>query len=251
MAADSDEAETQFEVRCSLLNCRPCYCDSNASWAMAVRESAAAPKGQRAREHVSILCDDCALQAFQVSDQAVRLARDGWFQPQEEPSGESKLRNPKVRGGRLQLASSYLDCILSNPLLVWSRHDHVWHDHVCSCPAAATSRCFEGTETCAQPLPRRPDQPCPGCMDMVGMMPTLFTAPVQDPGNEAPVIVAVKDLGEVDNDYFLIPVGIRDHESGLASSFPVENRLLPQGGPLFECYRAAQGDSRSRGLPHG
>lgn len=43
--------------------------------------------------------------------------------------------------------------------------------------------------------------------------------------------MAVKDLGEVDNDYFLIPVGIRDHESGLASSFPVENRLLPQGGP--------------------
>ena len=44
--------------------------------------------------------------------------------------------------------------------------------------------------------------------------------------------MAVKDLGEVDNDYFLIPVGIRDHESGLASSFPVENRLLPQGVPL-------------------
>lgn len=43
------------------------------------------------------------------------------------------------------------------------------------------------------------------------------------------MIVAVKDLGEVDNDYFLIPVGIRDHEGSLFSSFPVENRLLPQG----------------------
>ncbi len=53
----------------------------------------------------------------------------------------------------------------------------------------------------------------------------------QDPKNEAPVIVAVKDLGEVDNDYFLIPVGIRDHEGPLFSSFPVENRLLPQGAP--------------------
>ena len=41
--------------------------------------------------------------------------------------------------------------------------------------------------------------------------------------------MAVKDLGEVDNDYFLIPVGIRDHEGGLHTSFPVENRLLPQG----------------------
>lgn len=47
--------------------------------------------------------------------------------------------------------------------------------------------------------------------------------------------MAVKDLGEVDNDYFLIPVGIRDHEGGLHTSFPVENRLLPQGatsGPV-------------------
>ena len=44
--------------------------------------------------------------------------------------------------------------------------------------------------------------------------------------------MAVKDLGEVDNDYFLIPVGIRDHEGGLRASFPVENRLLPQGVSL-------------------
>lgn len=43
------------------------------------------------------------------------------------------------------------------------------------------------------------------------------------------MIVAVKDLGEVDNDYFLIPVGIRDHEGPLHTSFPIENRLLPQG----------------------
>jgi len=47
------------------------------------------------------------------------------------------------------------------------------------------------------------------------------------------VIVAVKDLGEVDNDYFLIPVGIRDHEGGLHASFPAENRLLPQGAALL------------------
>jgi hypothetical protein len=28
----------------------------------------------------------------------------------------------------------------------------------------------------------------------------------QEPKNQTPVIVAVKDLGDVDNDYFLIPV---------------------------------------------
>lgn len=43
------------------------------------------------------------------------------------------------------------------------------------------------------------------------------------------MIVAGKDQGEADNDYLLIPVNILDHEGGLSSGFPVENRLLPQG----------------------
>lgn len=44
-----------------------------------------------------------------------------------------------------------------------------------------------------------------------------------------PVIVAGKDQGEVDNDYLLIPVNILDHEGPLSTTFPIENRLLPQG----------------------
>ena len=55
------------------------------------------------------------------------------------------------------------------------------------------------------------------------------------------MIVAVKDLGEVDNDYFLIPVGIRDHEGGLHASFPVENRLLPQGTQPVPLWFASTG----------
>ena len=51
----------------------------------------------------------------------------------------------------------------------------------------------------------------------------------QEPKKEKPVIVAGKDVGEVDVDYFLIPVNIRDHEGPLRTSFPIENRLLPQG----------------------
>ena len=31
-----------------------------------------------------------------MSDQAVRLWKEGWFQPQDAPCGESKLRNPQV-----------------------------------------------------------------------------------------------------------------------------------------------------------
>ncbi|KAK9826206.1 hypothetical protein WJX81_008221 [Elliptochloris bilobata] len=84
-------------------------------------------------------------EAFQVSDQAVRLWQEGWFQEQAEPSGVLPLRNPK------------------------------------------------------------------------------------EPGAKAPVIVAGKDVAEVDTDYLLLPVSIRDHEGPLGASFPIENRLLPQG----------------------
>ncbi|KAK9919102.1 hypothetical protein WJX75_009428 [Coccomyxa subellipsoidea] len=84
-------------------------------------------------------------EAFQVSDQTVRLWQEGWFTNSTEFSGVSILRNPK------------------------------------------------------------------------------------EPDNKAPVIVAGKDQGEADNDYLLIPVKILDHEGPLTASFPVENRLLPQG----------------------
>jgi hypothetical protein len=56
-----------------------------------------------------------------------------------------------------------------------------------------------------------------------------FFCPAQEPDNKSPVIVAGKDQGEADNDYLLIPVNILDHEGPLSASFPIENRLLPQG----------------------
>ena len=51
----------------------------------------------------------------------------------------------------------------------------------------------------------------------------------QEPSQKQPVIVAGKDVKEVDNDYFLIPVKIMDHEGPFSADFPIENRLLPQG----------------------
>ena len=46
--------------------------------------------------------------------------------------------------------------------------------------------------------------------------------------------MAGKDAAEVDNTYFLLPVKILDHEGPLGTSFPIENRHLPQGdGPLM------------------
>lgn len=87
-------------------------------------------------------------EAFQVSEQCVKLWKEGWFQgvdPAAEPSGTIQVRNPK------------------------------------------------------------------------------------DPSDKTPVIIARKDVGEVDSDYFLVPVGIKDHDGPLGTTFPIENRLLLQG----------------------
>lgn len=53
------------------------------------------------------------------------------------------------------------------------------------------------------------------------------------------MIVAGKDVGEVDTDYLLLPVSIRDHEGTLGASFPIENRLLPQGARLAWLERSS------------
>ncbi|XP_008812661.3 NPL4-like protein [Phoenix dactylifera] len=39
------------------------------------------------------------------------------------------------------------------------------------------------------------------------------------------VVVGVKDVREVDNDFFLVPVKISDHQGLLSSSFPIQNRI--------------------------
>ncbi|XP_050364263.1 NPL4-like protein 2 [Argentina anserina] len=39
------------------------------------------------------------------------------------------------------------------------------------------------------------------------------------------VVVGVKDTREVDNDFFLVVVGISDHQGPLSSTFPIENRI--------------------------
>ncbi|XP_062022572.1 NPL4-like protein 1 [Rosa rugosa] len=41
------------------------------------------------------------------------------------------------------------------------------------------------------------------------------------------VVVGVKDVREVDNDFFLVVVKIFDHQGPLSSTFPIENRITP------------------------
>lgn len=50
----------------------------------------------------------------------------------------------------------------------------------------------------------------------------------KEPDVKAPVMISGKDSDEVDNDFFLVPLAIRDHEGSLLTSFPIENRLTGQ-----------------------
>ena len=61
----------------------------------------------------------------------------------------------------------------------------------------------------------------------------------KEPKKKNPVIVAGKDASQVDNDYFLVPVPIRDHGGPLRASFAVENRLLPQGAAELAAFLAS------------
>lgn len=47
----------------------------------------------------------------------------------------------------------------------------------------------------------------------------------REPQKKEPIVVAGKDVDEVDNDFFLCTVKILDHESGYLADFPIENRL--------------------------
>jgi hypothetical protein len=43
-----------------------------------------------------------------------------------------------------------------------------------------------------------------------------------------PVMISGKDVDEVDNDFFLVPLAVKDHQGPLLTSFPIENRLTGQ-----------------------
>lgn len=97
VASDSDEAEIQFEVRLHsnrslhILGTNPSVQGADPPWLMHMQCRKTSFHSTALSLHPSMYA-----QAFQVSDQAVRLRRGGWFKPQEQPCGESKLRNPKV-----------------------------------------------------------------------------------------------------------------------------------------------------------
>eukprot|EP00246_Nothoceros_aenigmaticus_P008445 TRINITY_DN23124_c0_g1_i1.p1 TRINITY_DN23124_c0_g1~~TRINITY_DN23124_c0_g1_i1.p1 ORF type:complete len:116 (-),score=18.60 TRINITY_DN23124_c0_g1_i1:964-1311(-) len=59
------------------------------------------------------------------------------------------------------------------------------------------------------------------------------------------VVIAGKDSRDVDNDFFLVPVKILDHQGPLSCSFPVENRL-----PAPALQSLKQHLDRTKNLPY-
>ena len=167
-----------------------------------------------------------------MSDQAVRLWQEGWFQGSAQPSGVSVLRNPKVCHALAQAFGTSAGLATGSPA-AWRALMMRFRAYV-----ALLARCL----LCSARLSLRPCRPgIPYIGSAQAKSAASFSALswhrleaeleslVQEPKNERPVVVAGKDQGEVDNDYLLIPVNILDHEGPLSAAFPVENRLLPQG----------------------
>ena len=150
----------------------------------------------------------------------MRLWQEGWFQSSAEPSGVSTLRNPKVCADK-HTPDRYLSNV-SAPLNGKSRLSFL--------PIGKTGS-YVNALGASTPQPAGFTMHAninTGCTKGKAVS-SLFVVHRQEPKNERPVIVAGKDQGEVDNDYLLLPVNILDHEGPLSSSFPIENRLLPQG----------------------
>ena len=137
---------------------------------------------------------------LQVSDKCVQLVQDGWFNPSAEPSGVSVMTNPKVQ---CLPKSSVLDC--DRPAV--GRRGAGSSSALTQCSSSIHT--FRALLRCA----------CASIHMLV----------IQEPKQKLPVIVAGKDVKEVDNDYFLIPIKILDHEGPLQTDFAIENRLTPQG----------------------
>jgi len=71
------------------------------------------------------------------------------------------------------------------------------------------------------------------------------------PEDATPLIVASKSVGEVDVEWFLLTVPIKDHTGTLRTEFPIENRMIPQtssdlkrclGGPASMTYQQRMRD---------
>ena len=129
----------------------------------------------------------------------MRLWNDGWFQPEASPSGVSVLRNPKEPKNE-------------TPVIVAGK---------------------DQSEVRGMGLRSgSPETPLSRCMVLHRVVTALRSRLRSFPASDchpATPRANIRWLPQVDNDYFLIPVKILDHEGALYSSFPVENRLLPQG----------------------
>lgn len=185
----------------------------------------------------------------------MQLAKDGWLVPTPEgqpPSGVTQLRNPKepslkepvMAGGGLHGNFVHGDAVLDRKEV-----RHLWFEADIGSSEARVKNLanylLEHFFTSVAWVSHHPLSfwskhvyqlmtVLPPCMHLAGKCVHGGAWLVQG-GERGHVVLtslcpfyAGKDVGQLDNDYFLVPAGILNHEGPLLTAFPVENRLLPQ-----------------------
>lgn len=153
-------------------------------------------------------------EAFQVSEQCVSLWQQGWFAAHTHTSTRANDSSTRATHGNIRDSKEHNDVVdLTSPAI---RHSNGKRDTVTTTPHE------NGDEKNSNNAGNTNDTAAA----------TTGTIMVRNPKelkNKTPVILAGKDAGEVDSDFFLVPVAIKDHEGPLITMFAIENRLLPQG----------------------
>lgn len=149
-------------------------------------------------------------EAFQCSEQAVKLWREGWFAPLKgEAAG---VADPPLDKEKEKQA----DGNGAAPAPPAPAAPRVGHTLSGKRPKSSSATATAAAE---------PSSTAPDAYTPAGRSRMQYPA---DPSSADPVMVSGRGASEVDNDYFLCPVKILDHEGPLLTQFPVENRLVPQ-----------------------
>ena len=150
------------------------------------------------------------------------LCRAQWRQLHDEPTGAMPACTSLLECGRPAVQSAWCQrCNACLQLACWIVADLLFQQRDAGAPSVPVQ--------------------CSSSIHTFRHVPSLWGIPawhicasshmpvMQEPKQKLPVIVAGKDVKEVDNDYFLIPIKILDHEGPLQTDFAIENRLTPQG----------------------
>jgi nuclear protein localization protein 4 homolog len=172
-------------------------------------------------------------EAFQCSEQAVRLWREGWFAPLKgeaagvaDPPPAPAAADAAVAGGSdMQEQQRNGAAPPPAPPPPPPPQPRVGHTLSGKRPKSSTANANANNNPSSSSAGVKDAPPSADAYAPSGTSKMQYP---RDPASADPVLVSGKGASEVDNDFFLCPVKILDHEGPLMAHFPVENRLVPQ-----------------------